>query len=280
MGTTQRRYARSVRSLLCLLIAACGSTGGGGGPATGDGNGGTHDATGGDAKGATDVFDPAITKVVVEIAYEHGEEPYTGAVVGFGDTFDLTVNNLDRLFKSKKMLSVPRTLAEMTDVGTIPDEQLTTTDILALAAAHRQQHDTADTKAYFVIFVSGNYADANGPNSQVLGVEIGTTGVLAIFKDVIRGTEGSGVPNIGRYVEQSTLTHELAHGIGLVDNGVPLTSAHKDAPHGAHCTNSKCIMYWANEGTSGAVTFATQNITGGNTILFDAACLADVDARN
>ncbi|MBV8758496.1 MAG: hypothetical protein JO257_14520 [Deltaproteobacteria bacterium] len=271
-----------MRTLVWLFaLAACGSPRPGGAPAGGDaarsdGAGGAGDA----APQGTYVFDPAVTKVVVEIDYETGEAPYTGTVVGFGDTFDLTVNNLDRLFASKKALTVPRTLAAMEDVGVISDEELTTTDILALAAAHRQQHDTADTKTYYVIFVSGHYADANGPNSQVLGVEVGMTGIVAIFKDVIKTTEGGAVPNISRYVEQSTLTHELAHGIGLVDNGVPMVADHKDAPHGAHCTNSHCIMYWANEGTSGAVSFATQNITGGNTILFDAACLADVDAKN
>ena len=266
--------------VIWIALAACGSTAGSpaGGDATGDGAGGSgaHDA----APQGPSVFDPAFTHVSVEIDYEHGEAPYTGTVVGFGDTFDLTVNNINRLFRGHKMLAVPRTLAEMEDVGTIADEELTTTDILALAAAHRQQHDTADTKTYYVIFVSGHYADANGPNTQVLGVEVGTTGVVAIFKDVITASTGSGIPNLGRYVEQTTLTHELAHGIGLVDNGVPMVADHKDAPHGAHCTNSHCIMYWANEGTSGAISFATQNVTGGNTILFDAACLADVDARN
>jgi hypothetical protein len=265
---------------LLVLLAACGSSAGGG-----PGGGGSPDAPGthgsdDGSTGSTDVFSPSIKNVIIEIDYETGEAPYTGPVIGFGDTFDLTVTNINRLFASKKTLSVPRTLAEMQDVGAISDEALTVTDILALADAHRDQHDTADTKTYYVIFVSGYFADDNGPNTQVLGVEIGTTGVVAMFKDVIKSTEGSAIPNIGRYVEQSTLTHELAHGIGLVDNGVPMVADHKDAPHGAHCNDSHCIMYWANEGTSGAVQFAQQNITGGDTILFDAACLADVDARN
>jgi hypothetical protein len=262
---------------LFVLLAACGVTRSGAAP----GDGAPADAAP-DSPDApppsTDVFSPSITNVVVEIDYEHGEAPATGPVIGFGDTFDLTVNNLDRLFAGKKALSVPRTLAEMQDVGTIADEELTTADILALADAHRDHHDTADTKTYYVIFVSGHYADENGPNSQVLGVEVGTTGVVAIFKDVIAASSGSIIPNIGRYIEQSTLMHEIAHGIGLVDNGVPMVADHE--AHGAHCNDSRCIMYWANEGTSGALEYAAQNITGGDTILFDAACLADVDARN
>jgi hypothetical protein len=263
---------------LLVLLAACGST-----RSAGPSDSAAADASPNSADApapAIDVFSPSIANVVIEIDYEHGEAPYTGPVVGFGDTFDLSVNNLNRLFAGKKALAVPRTLAEMQDVGAITDEELTTADILALADAHRDQHDTADTKTYYVIFVSGHYADDNGPNSQVLGVEVGTTGVVAMFKDVIASSTGSVVPNIGRYVEQSTLTHELAHGIGLVDNGVPMVADHRDAPHGAHCTDSHCIMYWASDGLDGALQFATQTIIGGDTILFDAACLADVDARN
>ena len=38
-------------------------------------------------------------------------------------------------------------------------------------------------------------------------------------------------------------------------------------------------MYYLNEGAADAAMFARQVITTGNKILFDAACLADVDAR-
>lgn len=224
------------------------------------------------------VFDPAIAKVVVEIDYETGQEPFTGLILGFGDTFDLTVNNINRLFASKKQLAIPRTKAEMMDVGNIPDEELTVDDILALATAHRDKQDTADTKTYYVIFVSGHFRDAGGIQSGVLGVSIGNTGVLAMFKDVIRSTNVPGLPNVVRYVEQSTLTHELGHAIGLVANGVPMVAAHKDTPHGAHCDNDKCVMYYLNEGASDAAKFAQMYVLAGDTIVFDARCLADVDA--
>ena len=75
-------------SLALVLLAACGSfssgTGGGGDdttPADGHGSGS------GSNVGSVSVFDPGITRVVVEIDYEHGEEPYTGNIIGFGDTF-------------------------------------------------------------------------------------------------------------------------------------------------------------------------------------------------
>jgi hypothetical protein len=88
----------------------------------------------------------------------------------------------------------------------------------------------------------------------------------------------SGLSNIQRYVEQSTLVHELGHAIGLVNNGVPLVSAHQDGPHGAHCTDTSCVMYWQNEGASAMAAWATQYVLSNSTILFKADCLADVDA--
>jgi hypothetical protein len=54
---------------------------------------------------------------------------------------------------------------------------------------------------------------------------------------------------------------------------------HKDSTHGAHCNNDQCVMYWLNEGAADATSFAIQRLTTGNAILFDDACLADVDAK-
>lgn len=261
--------------LLVVLLAACQSAAGGGGGGdddpTIDGGGGS-----GSGGGGTNPFATTTTNIVVEVDYETGQQPYTGNVITFGETWEPTVTNIDRLFAGTKMLTIPTTLAEMEDIGTIDDEELTVADIAALANTHRTLHDTADTKTYWVLFASGYFTDANGPNSAVLGVSIGDT--IVMFKDVIRSTAQLGNPNVARYVEQSTMIHELAHSIGLVDNGVPMVVDHKDVAHGAHCTDTDCVQYWLNEGASGASDFAVRRLLSGDTILFDAACLADVDA--
>jgi hypothetical protein len=237
-----------------------------------------HSGSGAGSQSVGTVFDPAITKVVVEIDYENGQEPYTGPIIGFGDTFEPTLANIDREFAHKKELTIPTTIAQMESIGAVNDEELTTADILTLAQLHRTQHDTADTKTYYIVFVSGHFADNSGPQTGVLGVSIGNTSVVAMFKDVIRTTQSLTTPNTERYVEQSTLIHELSHAIGLVDNGVPMVSPHKDADHGAHCNNPNCVMYWLNEGASDASSFAISRLVTGSSIIFDNACLADVDA--
>lgn len=112
----------------------------------------------------------------------------------------------------------------------------------------------------------------------MLGVSFGRTGVIVMFKDVIESTGLVAVPNLERFVEQATMIHELGHAIGLVDNGVALTTAHKDEEHGAHCTNEDCVMFWLNEGASDAAQFARDRVSGGDVVLFGDECLADVDA--
>jgi hypothetical protein len=260
-----------------VLACACGGVPGAGGgddepmlDARGGGSGSGSDS------GAVSVFDPSITSVVVEIDFEAGQEPYTGPIVGFGDTFDPTHTNIDRLFAGKKTLTIPRTVGAMQNVGAITDEELTVADILAIANQHRTTYNTETRRSYYVIFVSGYFADDSGPKYGVLGVSIGDQ--IAMFKDVIDSTNIVLAPNVVRYVEQSTLIHELAHSIGLTDNGVPMVAPHKDAAHGAHCNNTDCVMFWQNEGSADATRFAQQRLLTGSSLLFDAACLADVDA--
>jgi hypothetical protein len=261
-----------------VVLAGCHTFAGGGG--SGGDDDGTTDARGsgsGSGSGSNiDVFATSTTNVIVEIDYEMGQQPYTGNMAGFGDTFEPTITNIDRVFAGKKPVTIPTAVTDMENVGAVSDEEITVADIAALAAQHRDQHDSPGTKTYWMIFVSGHFADASGVQAQVLGVSIGDT--VAMFKDVIKSTGSALSPNTARYVEQSTLVHELSHSIGLVDNGVPMVATHKDAAHGAHCNNPDCVMYWLNEGASDASDFALRRLLGGDSILFDDACLADVDA--
>ena len=265
------------RALSLILLAACG----GGSPFGGDdGGGGADDGGGGGDDAPTGngtVFDPEVTRVSVEIDFESSSPPYTGPILGFGDSFDLSVANLDRLFAGTKELILPTTLAGMEDIGAVADEELTVSDILAIADEHRDLADSAAERTYYLVFVSGNFASGDGVQEGVLGVSIGDTGVIAMFKDVIASTGGI-VPNTERYVEQSVLIHEMGHALGLVENGVPTIADHHDEAHGAHCANDACVMYWLNEGASDMAQFATDFVVNNDAILFDADCLADVDA--
>ena len=264
-----------MRCLLALAVFGCSAVPGAGGGS--DDQQPEPDAPG-SGSAAVSVFDPAIHDVIVEVDYETGQEPYTGPIVGFGDTFDPTQANLDRIFAGKKTLTIPRTTSAMQDIGPIADEEITVADILALAAQHRDVHNTETSRSYYVIFVSGYFADDSGVRPGVLGISIGDQ--IAMFKDVIESTNIVVAPNVVRYVEQSTLIHELSHSIGLTNNGVPMVAPHEDAAHRPHCDNPDCVMFWQNDGSSDATEFAQQKLLTGSSILFDDHCLADVDALN
>lgn len=107
----------------------------------------------------------------------------------------------------------------------------------------------------------------------MLGVSIGDTGVIAMFKPVIEGAQAA------RYVEQTTLVHEVGHAIGLVENGIPARGGHHDAAHGAHCNNRDCVMHYLNEGAAELAGFVGRFVESGDAVVFGPECLADIDAE-
>jgi hypothetical protein len=254
--------------ILATLLAACGSTPGGDGDGDGDGQ-----------PPPADVYGPAFATIALEIDYQTGAEPFTGGTVGTTDVWDLFGANAERLFQDAgKTLEFPRALADMEELTDVSGASFTVAAILDVAAAHRDDPSVGDRATYYVLFVDGLYDDGTGDQPQVLGVSIGDTGVVAMFKPVIESTDVTLLPAVVRFVEQTVLIHEFGHAVGLVARGVPLTSAHHDEPHGAHCSDDACVMYYANEGASDLAQFVQDSVITGDTIVFGPECLADTDA--
>jgi hypothetical protein len=123
-----------------------------------------------------------------------------------------------------------------------------------------------------VLFLDGYLSQEGQRQPAVLGVSIGNTGVIAMFKPVISGAATA------RFVEQTTLIHEFGHAAGLVDNGLAMTRPHRNPDHGAHCDDSECVMHYLNEGAKDLVGFVRRVIKTDSTVVFDAACLDDARA--
>lgn len=104
------------------------------------------------------------------------------------------------------------------------DEDYSVDELLDLADAHRDERSEGDRATFYAVWVDGYFEDDGERQSGVLGVSIGNTGVIAMFKPVIQST--SPIEGIARFSEQLVLVHEFGHAIGLVNNGVPLTSDH------------------------------------------------------
>ncbi|MEL6348738.1 MAG: hypothetical protein AAFV53_36880 [Myxococcota bacterium] len=223
------------------------------------------------------IGDPALERIVLEVSYEPGAEPYTGPSPIGGDTWALFENNMAALFVGTGVtIENPNTLDEM---GQIPEQDGQSFDVdrlLALDEAYRDTAATDSSRVYHAIWVDGYFADENGQNRGVIGVSIGNTGVIAMFKPVIESiglTEG-----VRRFSEQTTLIHEVGHAVGLVNNGLEMQSAHQDEENGAHCDDDECVMFWANEGVGDIAEFVSRFITDGETVLFDDDCLSDVQS--
>lgn len=221
----------------------------------------------------------AATRVVFEIDYQANAEPYVGSTPPFGDQWTLFEKNVGKLFEgTNKSLEVPTTLDRMERLDDIAASTHDVDAILAIAARHRSTRTRDDVIAYYVVWLDGYLEEDGAKRDSVLGVSIGDTGVIAMFKPVIESAALPLLPNVARIVEQVVLVHEVGHAVGLVNNGIPLATPHHDAPNGAHCTNDRCVMYFSVESVEAARDFVQRRVTQSDLVLFDDACLGDVAA--
>lgn len=235
--------------------------------------------------------DSEIKSVIFEVDHGPNAQPYAA------NDWSLFDVNIRKLFeKSPKSLDMPATTSDMeliNDVGGTPfsgtfnrrkidSVSFDKYEIRDLAEAHRNHLSTSTQATYYILWLDGFFRDIDSGNkidldAPVLGITIRELGITAMFKPVIDSVDTTGASESLRgFVEQTTLIHEFGHSAGLVNNGLPLTSAHHDESHGAHCTNPTCVMYYKNEGIKDLREFNLRVQLTGSQVIFDSACLNDV----
>ena len=225
-----------------------------------------------------EIGDPDLTDIVVEVDYQLDAEPYTGSAgPGSGDTWDLFQGNADALFSGTGVsVTAPSTLSDMGLLGAATMTDHTVDDLLALSAANLDAAAGGGTRVFHVLWIDGYLLYDGERQTGVLGVSIGDTGVIAMFKPVI---ETLGLTDtVRRFGEQATLIHEFGHAVGLVNNGLEMQVDHQDTENGSHCDDDTCVMYWANEGAGDLAEFVFQYVTTGDSVLFGQDCRDDVQA--
>ena len=221
------------------------------------------------------IFSPDITVFRVNVIYELGAEPYTGALgLSGSDTWDVTQSSFQQLFSehSNRTIQTQSTLNEMTEIPDQGVNQWNSSQLVSLGESVAPSLVQGTEVSLSIIFVNGTF---NGSNT-ILGVQIGSYPFAFIFKDVVVGVGGGDLAQ--KYVEQATVVHEVGHAIGLVNNGVPMVIDHEDRAHPHHTTNENCVMYWAVESSNNILTFLTDIITGGQLELFGTESLQDARA--
>ncbi len=217
----------------------------------------------------TKLFNQSIKNVVVEIDYAPDAAPNEAAVKNFGDPWDLFNANSLAIFDGKKTVRFPRKVKDMQKLDDVPAKNFSGKDLLDIAAAHRDSADSADTATFYVVFVNGYYLDESGAEQKnVLGVSVGGSGVIGIFKPAVTDP----------IIEQVALVHEFGHAVGFVDNGVPVADnnkSHIDKDHPGHCTNKQCAMYFSAETLEGAKAYASTLIRSSGAVLYGQECLSD-----
>lgn len=142
--------------------------------------------------------------------------------------------------------------------------------IRALEDTHRDHYTRAESDtlwAHFLI-VDGNYADEN-----VLGIAYFNTS-MAFFGKTIDEVSGGVTQPSREKVEATVFRHEFGHNLGLVNNGTPMQQDHQDEDNGPHCTNEKCVMYYAIETTD-----YFSNLFDGTVPAFEQFCTDDMRAQ-
>lgn len=216
----------------------------------------------------------------VSVFYEPGAEPFVGSGAGGRPYWGVLQENLDAIFQYRSKapnIEVPLALNEMSALPAQSRADWTTEQIMQL---HEQYEETASSgeAIFHIYFLNGYYKSNAGVQAGVIGVNITGETVIAIFKDVVESTGAHPNGAVPKFVEQSTLVHEMGHALGLVNIGVPLTSSHQDVNHGAHTDNQDCVMYYANEGITDLQQFVLKFVSSNSREMWGPEVLADVKA--
>ena len=213
-------------------------------------------------------------KVEIEVFYEIGAEPFVGNRNNGSSLWGVTRVNMEKAFSYRSTIPniiIPQKLDEMIQLPAQNKQKWSVDDVASLAR-NTSQMKASVSESYFQIYFLNGFSDQG---NNIIGFNISGTPIIAIFKDVIRTSGGSSVQ---KFVEQSTVVHEMGHALGLVNNGIPLTSNHQDADNGAHTQNSDCVMYWKNEGSSDLAGFVAKYILAQDIVMWGPEVLSDIEA--
>ena len=196
------------------------------------------------------------TSLKIEVQYMTGYQPDAAAL----DHLKNTLNGL---------LNKPGGITVVTnEIPASGNLSLSVNDVISIEKNNRTTFTNGNELAVYFLYTNGNYTDPN-----VLGIAYKNTSSVLFGKKINDNSGGLGQASRTKLVA-TVAEHELGHLLGLVDLGSPMQTGHKDDPHGNHCTNTNCLMYYASETTDILGFLVTGNIPA-----LDVNCRADLIAN-
>jgi hypothetical protein len=111
----------------------------------------------------------------------------------------------------------------------------------------------ATEKKYRTVFTGNNQigvhiliTDGKYDASDIFGTSYWNTSICIFGQTVKEKSGGAGEISASELLAV-LFEHEFGHLLGLVNQGTPMQSNHRDVANGAHCINKNCLMYYEIE---------------------------------
>jgi hypothetical protein len=235
-GTFQARLGMAVVAAASLLTTACGAGGGGGGS---DPTARDLASVQGSPVGAARDSDPGafaadflrsthFRSVVVEVDHPAGRPPSPEALALLARRIE------DHCDKPGGVLVVLDDAIPLEGFPLVSGHD----ELRALEDAHRDafaSEKAAEAVVYVICVPGANENDTK--KERVVGLSFGASSLALYLDNADRGADPLATTE---EMEGTVLVHEMAHLLGLVNNGTPMTSAHEDPDEPHHCSHPDC----------------------------------------
>jgi hypothetical protein len=192
------------------------------------------------------------TSLQIQISYMPGYEPDAISLSNLSSFLNTYLNKPGGIIISEQQ------------IGASGKASLTLDDIVKTEKRYRTIFTFGNTIAVHILITDGSYA-----TDDILAKSYWNTSTCLFGKAINDNSGGSG--QITRMQLITTLLeHEFGHLLGLVGQGTPMVTDHRDAANGAHCNNPDCLMYYSVETMNSGSTSVPE---------LDANCKADLKAN-
>jgi len=187
----------------------------------------------------------------IEIQYMPGVAPDSASVNNLVNFLQKFLNKPDGIQVSEE------------EIASSGKSVLSIKEIVNIEKKNRKSFTENNTIAVHILITDGSY-----DSSKIFATSYWNTS-MCVFGETVKEQSGA-LGQVSRSQLLSTLfEHEFGHLLGLVNQGSPMQTDHKDPNNGAHCNNHNCLMYFSVESTG----------TLFNIPSLDANCIADLKAN-